>query len=348
MQLVAGRQDCCYNGHYDRIIPKKSERGDIVMKLYFAPMEGITGYIYRNAFHHFFHQIDVYMSPFIVPNQNRLFSSRELNDILPEHNEGLHLIPQILTNKSEDFIWAAKELKKYGYDEVNLNLGCPSATVVSKQRGSGFLAEPGKLDLFFDQVFSALDMKISVKTRIGKDDPDEFPHLLEIYNKYPMDILIIHPRVQKDFYKNKPNLSVFGHAAGISRNTLCYNGNIFTAEDYDGFHHSFPQVSSVMLGRGLIANPGLADEIKNGERMDKEKLKAFHDEVLSGYESVIFGDRNVLFKMKELWAYMILMFEDGEKHIKKIRKSQHLEEYKAAVESLFKNLELTEMNSSIL
>jgi tRNA-dihydrouridine synthase len=183
-------------------------------------------------------------------------------------------------------------------------------------------------------------MEVSIKTRIGKDYPDEFPRLLEIYNKYPLKELIIHPRVQKDFYKNEPNLSVFKEAVSESTNPLCYNGNLFSAEDYKRVTEAFPTIDCVMMGRGLVANPGLAGELRNGAALDKHQLKAFHDEVLAGYETVISGDRNVLFKMKELWAYMIQSFEDGEKHAKKIRKSQNLVDYRAAVAALFGEVEL--------
>lgn len=310
------------------------------MKYYFAPMEGITGYIYRNAHRKYFKQVDVYFTPFIVPNQNRKFSYREKNDFLPEHNESLSLVPQILTNKAEDFIWAAKELKEYGYDTVNLNLGCPSATVVSKGKGSGFLGEPAMLDHFFEQVFSSLDMGVSVKTRLGKDNPEEFYRLMEIYNKYSMKELIIHPRVQKDFYKNKPNVEMFEKAVSLSKNPLCYNGNLFSAEASRNFASVFPSVDQVMMGRGLVANPGLAEEIKTGERLEKQRLKSFHDEILAGYEQTISGDRNVLFKMKELWAYMVQLFDCGEKQVKKIRKSQHLTDYRCAVDGLFREVDL--------
>lgn len=310
------------------------------MKYYFAPMEGITGYIYRNAHHKFFNQMDVYFTPFIVPTKNRKFTSREKNDVLPEHNESFHVIPQILTNQADDFIWAARELRKYGYEEVNLNLGCPSATVVTKGRGSGFLAKPDSLKHFFDQVFTELDMKISVKTRIGKESPDEFYRLMEIYNQYPIQELIIHPRIQKDFYRNEPNWKMFQEAVSLSRIPLCYNGDLFTAENYKTWKAYFPSVDRVMLGRGLAANPGLAGEIIFGETMEKRQFQAFHDEVLKGYELTIPGERNVLFKMKELWAYMIQSFQGGEKYAKKIRKSQHVRDYRMVVESLFQDLAL--------
>lgn len=309
------------------------------MKYYFAPMEGITSYIYRNAHRMFFQPADVYFTPFIVPNQNRKFSSRDKNDFLPEHNRGLRVIPQILTNKGEDFIWAARELKQYGYEEVNLNLGCPSLTVVSKGKGSGFLGETERLNTFFDEIFSALDMKISVKTRIGKDSPEEFGRLMDIYNQYPIEELIIHPRVQKDFYRNKPNWEVMKEAVSLSKNPLCYNGDLFSAEDYQKFTGLFPGVDKVMLGRGLVANPGLVGQIRNGENMKKEQLKGFHNQVLKGYEEAMSGDRNVLFKMKELWSYMLFLFEGSEKQGKKIRKSKNLSEYRAVVDSLFVELD---------
>lgn len=309
------------------------------MNYYFAPMEGITGYIYRNAHRKFFKDVDVYYTPFIVPTQNRELSSREKNDILPEHNEGIRTIPQIMTNNWEGFVWTALELKKYGYEEVNLNLGCPSKTVVSKHRGSGFLAVPDQLDQFLDQIFS-IDMKISIKTRIGKDSPEEFYRLMEIYNQYPLAELIIHPRIQTDFYRNTPNWDMFEMAVSVSKNPVCYNGDIFNPSDCERLIQTFPSVDRIMLGRGLVANPMLAGEIKGKGRLEKNQLKAFHDQILSGYQETISGDRNLLFKMKELWAYMLQSFENGEKHGKKIQKSQNFFDYKAAVDAVFYDLEL--------
>lgn len=306
------------------------------MKYYFAPMEGVTGYLYRNAYHGIFDHIDKYFTPFIVPTQNQKFSSRERNDILPEHNQGLTVIPQILTNRAEDFLLTAEKLKEYGYGEINLNLGCPSKTVVSKNRGSGFLIMQDELDRFLDEVFSRADFKISVKTRIGKVSPDEFYGLIEIFNRYPIEELIIHPRLQTDFYKNKPNMEVFRDAVRLSKNPLCYNGDIFTNADFEKFAADFPQVDRVMLGRGLIANPALAEEIITGKGLDKERFSLFHDRILDSYRSVISGDRNLLFKMKELWVYMGCMFEDSARYTKKIKKAEHLADYERAVETLLR------------
>jgi tRNA-dihydrouridine synthase len=310
------------------------------MKFYLAPLEGLTGYVYRNAYHKFFDHIDKYYSPFIVANQSDSFKAKDINDILPEHNEGINLIPQILTNNAKDFIHTSKKIKQMGYDEVNLNLGCPSGTVVAKGRGSGFLAKKEELNAFLDEIFSAAITKISVKTRIGKDDPEEFYDLLQIYNKYPMEEVIIHPRIQKDFYKNKPNLKIFSDALSLSKNPVCYNGDIVTKEDYDKFTSDYSLVDTIMIGRGLIRNPGLINNMLFHKDMDKAFLKEFHDEIYEGYKKVLFGDRNILFKMKEIWFYMSPMFTDYEKYAKKIKKSERLTDYDLAVSSLFREQEL--------
>ena len=312
------------------------------MKYYLAPMEGITGYIYRNSYEKFFHNIDKYFTPFIVTNKSRSLKTKELRDVLPENNKGMNIVPQILTNDSEGFITTSRKLQQLGYNEVNLNLGCPAGTVVSKNRGSGFLAKREELDMFLDEIFKIDDMKISIKTRIGKDSPEEFYELIKIYNKYPIEELIIHPRTQKDFYGNKPNLEVFKDALSLSTNPVCYNGDIFTVDDHNKLIKAFPEVKTVMLGRGILANPGLMNEIKNNTNIDKEVLKDFHDEILNKYIELFNEDRNAIFRMKELWGYMIYIFSDNKKYAKKIKKSQKLSDYKEAVSSLFTEQEIIE------
>lgn len=310
------------------------------MKFYFAPMEGITGYIYRNAHYKCFNSVEKYFTPFISPSQNKCFITREWNDILPEHNIGMNVVPQILTNQSKYFIRTCLELKEMGYREVNLNLGCPSGTVVSKHKGSGFLSEREALSSFLHDIFSALDIKISIKTRIGKDSPDEFYELLRIFNCYPLEELIIHPRVQKDFYKNKPNWSVFQLACENSKNPVCYNGNIFSFFDYSEFIKEFPDVDCIMLGRGLLANAGIIDYIKDKKPLKKQRLKEFHDMIYHGYQEVLSGDKSVLCKMKELSFYMTMIFFESEKYRKKIKKAQKLTDYETAIYALFEEQEI--------
>ena len=310
------------------------------MKYYLAPLEGITGYIYRNTYEKYFGNIDKYFTPFIVPNESRSLKTKELRDVLPENNKGMNVVPQILTNDSEGFIVTSRKLQELGYNEVNLNLGCPSGTVVSKNRGSGFLAKREELDKFLEEIYKIDDMKISIKTRIGKDSPEEFYELIKIYNKYPLEELIIHPRTRQDFYGNEPNLEVFKDALTLSKNPVCYNGDIFTIDNHDKLINTFKEVDKIMLGRGIIANPGLMNEIKNNNFIDKEVLKDFHDEILDKYIELFNEEKNSLFKMKELWGYMIYMFSDNKKYAKKIKKSQNLRDYKEAVLSLFDEQEI--------
>ena len=313
------------------------------MKYYFAPLEGISGYIYRNAYEKFFpNNIDKYFTPFIVPNQSKSLKTKEFRDVLPENNNGLNIIPQILTNDSKGFIATCKKLNQLGYDEVNLNLGCPSGTVVSKFRGSGFLAKREELDNFLDEIFKIQDMKISIKTRLGVDSADEFYEIMKIYDKYPMEELIIHPRTRQDFYGNKPNMEMFKDALKSSKNTICYNGDIFSVKDYEKFIEECPSVDRIMIGRGSLANPGLINEIKGKGVVDKNILKEFHDEVCMGYKEILSGDINVLFRMKELWSYMIGMFEDSEKVAKKIKKERMLSEYNVIISRLFAEYNIDE------
>ena len=305
------------------------------MKFYLAPMEGITGHIYRNSYEKYFHNIDKYFTPFIVPNQSVSLKTKELKDLLPQNNKGLNIVPQILTNDAEGFILTANKLKQLGYEEINLNLGCPAGTVVSKKRGSGFLAYPEELEKFLDEIYKIDNMKISIKTRLGKERADEFYKLIEIYNKYPLEELIIHPRTREDFYGNTPNLEVFKDALKLSKHSICYNGDIFTLNSYNKIINEFPEVNKVMLGRGILANPGLIGEIKNNEFANKEIIKMFHDEIFEKYTILLNEDKNAMYRMKELWGYMSHIFTNNKKYYKKIKKAQKAIDYKNAVNSLF-------------
>ena len=314
------------------------------MNYYFAPMEGVTGYVYRNAHHAIFPGIDKYFTPFVSPNQNRCFTPREKRDILPENNRGICVVPQILTNRSDYFLRTMKELAAFGYQEVNLNFGCPSGTVVSKGRGAGFFEDADKLDAFFDEVFQKADlekMKISVKTRIGIEDAEEFEDLQKVFNRYPFAEVIIHPRVRSDFYKNQPNRQVFGEFLKESVNPVCYNGDIFTVSDAAELKAEFPELESIMCGRGLLSNPALVRELQGGETLKKEELHRFHDTLYESYRTLFAPDeRSVLFKMKELWGYFITAFQGAERDVKKIKKAQHFAEYEAAVSHIFENHEV--------
>lgn len=311
------------------------------MKYYFAPMEGITWYVYRNLQAKYFKPADVYMTPFISPNHKREMRSREKNDILPENNKGLKIIPQIIGNKADEFIDTALQLKEFGYSEVNLNLGCPSGTVVAKGKGAGFLSNLDNLEAFLDEIYSGLNMDISIKTRIGRFDVEEVYDIISLYNKYPVKELIIHPRTQKEMYSGLPHMEHFSYALKESANPVCYNGNLYTKEDVDRTFQMYQgdeynKLGSLMFGRGIISNPALIEEVTGEGVLDKRRLKLFVDEIKGEYQLLLSGDIPVLNRMKALWHYMICNFTNADRFSKKIRKAKNLKEYELIIEELFK------------
>ena len=302
------------------------------MRFYLAPMESMTGYIFRNVYQKHFGNIDKYFTPFISSSG---LNHKELNDVLPEHNVGMDVVPQILTNHADVFLELAGRMQEYGYECVNLNLGCPSGTVVAKKRGSGFLAFPEELERFLDEIFEKCPLKISIKTRIGKNEVSEWERLQTIYNRFPMEELIIHPRLQKDQYRLPVHMDVFSQAAEGCRVPVCYNGDIHTQQQFNTFCERFPAVDTVMLGRGVFKNPGLVDELKGKAPLQTGKLKAFMDDLLHGYEEIMSGDLHTLFKMKEVWVYLGEFFPGEEKMMKKIKKANSTAEYKAVLRELW-------------
>lgn len=310
------------------------------MKIYFAPLEGITGYIQRQTFNKYFGEVDKYFIPFIQPKQHGHFMSREKKDMAPENNAGLPSIPQLLTNSAHDFLLTIEKLQELGYKEANLNLGCPSRTVVSKGRGSGQLADLEALECFLTEIFEKVQMDVSIKTRIGVTDPAEFETILPVFQKFPLKELIIHPRVQKEMYTGTPHKDVFAAAMAVKEFPICYNGDIFRKTDYDQLMQQFPNLDRIMIGRGLLQNPALAREIQGGAPLSKNEVRAYHDELYDRYREVMFGEKNLLFKMKEFWVYQIESFDVTIKAAKKIRKSQRIYQYEEAINELFEKCDI--------
>ena len=306
------------------------------MKYYFAPMEGITDSVYRRLHHKYFPGADAYYMPFLSPTVHRQLTPREARELPFAGTAGFRAVPQLLTKVSEDFLWAAQQCRDRGYDEVNLNLGCPSGTVVAKGKGSGMLRDLEALDRFLEDIFAAAPLPISVKTRIGINEPEEFPRILEIYNRYPIKELTIHPRVRKAFYKGDVDMDMFRYAAQTSKTPLCYNGNLCTTSEISAFSEEFPQISSVMLGRGLIADPGM---LTPGGTTVKA-LEAFYDELTEEYVREFGGPRNAMFRLKENWRFTVCMFEDQEKLKKKLLKTTDIQEFRSITQQILHTLPL--------
>ena len=285
--------------------------------------------------------IDRYYSPFVVTRDGGIMKRKELRDILPENNREVTLIPQILTNHAENFLCAAETMYELGYQEVNLNLGCPSGTVTGKGRGSGFLKweNRSKLQRFLEEIYQYAKPKISIKTRIGWEDPEEFTDLLQLYNTFPICELTIHPRTRTEMYREGVHREIFRQAYKTSVNPVCYNGDIKTEDDVRELGQEFPQLSSVMIGRGLLSNPGLVSGIV-GKDTGKQELEAFYYELFDAYQQELSGDVHLLHKMKELWIFMAPQFTEHEKYLKQIKKSRKLSEYETVVRKLFYEQEL--------
>ena len=308
------------------------------MRYYFAPMEGVTGAVYRRTHHEYFPGIDKYFMPFITPTTTERFTPRQKRDIAPEVNVGVPAVPQLLTKSTADCIWSANALADMGYAEVNLNLGCPSGTVTAKGKGAGFLSDPDALDHFLDAVFSATHARISIKTRLGMHDAAEFDRLLEIYNRYPIAELTIHPRVRQDFYKGTVREADFASALPHCRMPVCYNGDVVTEADAQAVAARYPDLPAVMIGRGLIGDPSLVTRLRGGPRADRDTLRAFHDTLYTRYCEA-FGDARIaMLRMKEIWFYHLNLFENSEKHGKQLRKATTPHAYEDAAAAVFRDL----------
>ena len=305
------------------------------MQYYFAPMEGLTDSIYRRAHHTYFSGVDRYYMPFLSPTIHRTLTHREDRELPMADSVDFQAVPQVLTKVAEDFLWAARVCRDRGYDEVNLNVGCPSGTVVSKGKGSGMLRDLDHLDRFLEEIFQESVLPISIKTRLGIENSEEFPKILEIYNRYPIKELTIHPRVRKQFYNGTVDMEMFLYAAQNSRNPLCYNGDITSVAQINKLQLEFPMVESVMIGRGLVADPGLlcgGTEIK--------ALEQFMNALLEEYTVSFGGARNAMFRLKENWGLLHPRFEGVDKLWKRLRKTTDLEEYKAITAEIFHTLPL--------
>ena len=307
------------------------------MRYYFAPMEGLTDSIYRRLHHKYFPGVDRYYMPFLSPTIHRTLTHKEDRELPVSDSVDFVAIPQVLTKVPEDFLWAAEQCRDRGYTEVNLNVGCPSGTVVSKGKGSGMLRSAEELDVFLDTVFEKCPISISVKTRLGLENPEDFPALLEVFNRYPITELTVHPRVRKDFYKEPVRENWFRYAYENSKNPLCYNGNLMTLEQSDTIVDRYPGVESVMVGRALIADPGM---FSGGTT--REALEGFLTELTEEYVIAFGSARNAMFRLKENWGFLRHRFEGSDKLWKQLRKTTDIAEFRSITAEILKTLPLTD------
>ena len=304
------------------------------MELCFAPMEGVTYSIYRRIHAELFPGADRYYAPFIAPDSTGRFKAGNLRDILPENNGGITLIPQLLCNAAAPFLAVAEELAGMGYREIDLNIGCPSGTVVAKHKGAGMLADLRSLDRCLEEIFSRTPVQVSVKTRLGLHSAAEFPAILAIYRKYPLSRLTVHARDREGMYRSLPDRGAFAAALDCPF-PVVYNGDIFRPRDAHEITARFPSVSGLMLGRGAVCNPALFREIRGGSPLEAEELHEFHDRLAAAYLASGLAPQFVAARMKELWFYQQCMFPGSERRCKAIFKAHSYSDYSAAVSALF-------------
>ena len=273
--------------------------------------------------------------PFLSPTIHRQLTHKEDRELPMADSVPFPAVPQVLTKVPEDFLWAAEVFRDRGYDEVNLNIGCPSGTVVSKGKGSGMLRNPSELDRFLEEIFSASPLPVSVKTRLGLENSEEFPAILEVLNRYPIRELTIHPRVRKQFYDGTVDMDMFDYAVQNSTNPLCYNGDILSLQQAETLLQKYPQIQSVMIGRGLIADPGM---LSGGT--DIAALEGFMNELMAVYEVEFGGSRNAIFRLKENWGFLHNRFEGCDKLWKRLRKTTDATEFKSISAEIFHTLPL--------
>lgn len=308
------------------------------MNYYAAPMEGLTDRIWRQVHQKWFGAADApmrYYAPFLSPPENRVLIPKKMAELAPEANAGTVVIPQLLARDGELAAWMIGEVRKLGYTEVNLNFGCPSGTVTAKGKGAGMLRDPARLDAFLDAVFSAVEGPVSVKTRIGVQKPEEFAALLDIYNRYPICELTIHPRVMKQLYRGQADRAAFAAALPECRMPVCYNGDVTTPEELHALEAEFPQLSGIMVGRGLIADPALFRRARGGAPASREELRGYCDDLYHGYTEAFGAASCAVSRMKAHWFYLVHRFEGADPLEKPLRKAREGWEYETVVNQIF-------------
>ena len=303
------------------------------MRYYYAPLEGITDATFRTLHHKYFPGVDRYFMPFISPTIHRCLTNREARELPKADSVPFTAVPQLLGRNVEDMLWAMEVCKDLGYDEVNINLGCPSGTVVSKGKGSGMLADIYALDEFLSAIYAKAPLPVSLKTRIGVNDSENWEKILEIYRDYPVKELTVHPRIRKAFYKGDCDMAAFARSVENSPFPVCYNGNVNSVADAEKIAAQFPTVGAIMIGRGLVADPGM---LCGGT--DRETLKAFLTELSDTYCRVFESKRNAIYRMKDNWHYLIALFEGSDKLWKELRKCTDYDRFMAITNQIIETL----------
>ena len=308
-----------------------------------GPFQGITDAPFRNVLKRHFSGIDKFYTPFFTGIHKDHAKNLQGEEIDPSCNDVETLTPQILSTDAEEILRFAKQCNQLGYKEINLNMGCPFPRVANKKRGCGLLPYPDKVEALFERVFGEIDINFSVKCRLGYFSADEINAILPIFNRFPLSELIIHPRVGKQLYKGEADVERFKALMPMINAPLVYNGDIVSVESFERIRDVIQPVNQFMLGRGILANPFLAEEIRGGAYNAPEKTERLHNYIIDLYEDRLChagGSPKVLGRMKELWSYLMNSFDEPQNVWRKIKKINALKEYEEQVERIFEQHEL--------
>ena len=306
-----------------------------------SPLQGFTDFRFRNAFHKHFGGIDTFYSPYIKLNGKLVVKGSYERDILPENNDTLEVIPQIITNDAEEFLFVAKYVQQFGYKELNWNLGCPYPMVAKCGMGSGLIINTSQIEHILKRVHNETDIIVSMKMRMGYENPTEILDVFPILEQYPIKNIAIHARIGKQLYKGGVDLDSFQKCLDTSKQKIYYNGDITSVAKFNELQERFPSIDHWMIGRGLIADPFLPSMIKNNTtEYPKNRLEifeAFHDEIYREYDAYLQGPTPIRMKMLGFWEYFSESFSNPQKTFKKIKKAGNSKNYEAAVKEIFKN-----------
>ena len=310
------------------------------VKLSLGPFQGITDAPFRNVFKKHFGGIDKFYTPFFTGIQKDHAKNMQVEEIDPQCNDVETLTPQILSTDAEEILRFASQCKELGYKEINLNMGCPFPRVANKKRGCGLLPYPEKIEAMLSTVFERIDLKFSIKCRLGYFSPDEIVPVIEVFNQFPLSELIIHPRIGKQLYKGEADVQRFVELIPTIKAPLVYNGDIVSVESFERISNQVQPINEFMLGRGLLSNPFLAEEIRGTTPQSiQTRTERLHDYVNDLYEDRLRhagGSPKVLGRMKELWSYLMHSFDEPQDIWRKIKKINALKEYEEAVETVFR------------
>ncbi|MEZ7506461.1 tRNA dihydrouridine synthase [Flavobacterium sp. Arc2] len=305
-----------------------------------SPLQGFTDFRFRNAQNKIFGGIDTFYAPYIRLNGKMVIKSSYQRDLLPENNNTLEVIPQIITNDADEFLFVSKYVQELGYKELNWNLGCPYPMVTKCGMGSGLISNTEKINQILHKVHNESDILVSMKMRLGYDTTEEILDVFPILEKYPIKNVAIHARIGKQLYKGGVHLDAFQACVDNTKLKLYYNGDITTVAKFKEMQERFPSIDHWMIGRGLIADPFLPTMIKNNSfeypKNKMELLSEFHDTLYQGYSESLSGSTHILLKMHHLWEYFSVIFSNPHKVHKKIKKTQSIRNYEAAVKEVIK------------